>query len=117
MYVSVMFYCFYIDQIYKEYGLEFIQDDQFLTFIGAIGGLVSGISKLYSGYLMDQYRYKTIFSIITAIIFLHIATIQMTVKNKWSYFAAIMIIMSCAGSLISTMPVLILQIFGMKRGP
>lgn len=108
MYVCILFYGFYFDQIYKEYGLEFIDDDSFLTIIGATASLFGGFSKLFSGYLMDLYSFKSIFRVIVIAIFIHITTLQLTVRNKWSYLVSTLVIMSCFSALNAMMPVLIL---------
>ena len=45
-------------QIYKQYGEQYISDDEFLSFIGAIGALFNGIFMLIGGLLLDHYDFK-----------------------------------------------------------
>jgi nitrate/nitrite transporter NarK len=66
-------------QIYKSYGEQYITDDSFLSYIGAIGALFDGFSRLIVGSLMDRYDFKHIYKLIVLISFISTATLHWSV--------------------------------------
>jgi len=50
---------------YKNFGLTFIKDDDFLTFIASIDGVLNIIFKFLSGYLVDKMSLKVLHNYIS----------------------------------------------------
>ena len=40
---------------YKNYGLEYIHDENFFTLVGSLGGLFNGLSRFFWSFLLDYY--------------------------------------------------------------
>jgi hypothetical protein len=49
---------FYILNVYKDIAFLFIGDDHFIAYIGSIGFIISGLSRIVVGKLMDLYEWK-----------------------------------------------------------
>ena len=103
--------------IYKEYGELFIDDDEMLTWIGAGSALGLAIAKIVSATLLDYFSFLSIYYIVLVFLLAHILTIHLAVKNEWAYFSTVFVLMSVDGGFNAMMPVLTLNIFGMRRGP
>ena len=50
--------------LFKNYGLENIPDDAFITFVGTIGAVTNGLSRGFWGVLVDKYQYKYVYGVL-----------------------------------------------------
>ena len=58
MAVSHLFYGYFFSGEYKIYGKDYINDDIFLTRVGAISALFNGFFKFVWSYSLDFYPFK-----------------------------------------------------------
>ena len=56
-----LFYGYFYSNIYKIFGKDTINDDQFLTFVGAFAGLSNGFFKVVWASLLDYYSFRKIY--------------------------------------------------------
>ena len=59
--VCHFFYGYFFQIIYKFYGKDYINDDQFLTFVGATASFSNGFFKIFVGGLIDKYPFRKIY--------------------------------------------------------
>ena len=59
-----IFFGFFMASAYKNYGIELIFDDAFLSFAGAIAFATNGTSRLVLGSLLDCFNFKTIYGFV-----------------------------------------------------
>lgn len=81
-YIFVMFIalsaCFgmFVAFNYKEYGLNHIRDDQFLTLVGSMGGIANGISRIFWGTLLDYFSFRVLMTIVNLLLLAAAISIQ-----------------------------------------
>ena len=102
---------------YKEFGEQFREDEGDLTMIGSIGGLMLGAGKLFGATLLDYVRFRNVYFVFALVILVQLLTLYTAVKNVKYYLISCSIVMACEGLLTSMLPVLSLNIFGLRRGP
>ena len=107
IFCNQMYFCFF-DQTFKEYGELYIDDDEWLTYIGAVSAMANGFSKILLGCLMDFVPFKSIYPFILLLIFIHVTTLHLAVREIWSYFAASVTSLCCEGAMASLTPTLLL---------
>jgi len=71
--------------IFKNYGLENINDDAFITTVGTIGSVMNGISRGFWGVLIDKFPYKYVFGSLMIIQIIIGFTISQIVEYKALY--------------------------------
>jgi hypothetical protein len=67
---------------YKTYVKQTINDDYFLTIIGAIGAVANGCSRLFWNLFFLKTGYKTVMLIIVGIAVSVYSTIRFTINLK-----------------------------------
>jgi hypothetical protein len=75
----------YISLIFKNYGLENISSDQFITIVGTIGSVSNGLSRSFWGNLIDVFPYKIVFGTLIAIQIVIGFTMELVVTSKPLY--------------------------------
>jgi hypothetical protein len=75
----------YISLIFKNYGLENISSDQFITIVGTIGSVSNGLSRSFWGNLIDVFPYKIVFGTLLAIQVVIGFTMELVVTSKPLY--------------------------------
>lgn len=61
MAVSHLFYGYFFSNDYKQYGKDYINDDAFLTTVGATASLFNGFFKFAWSYLLDYYPFRRVY--------------------------------------------------------
>jgi MFS family permease len=78
-------YGYFFTSAYKNYGKNYINDDHYLTLVGATSSLFNGFFKFVWGSLTDYYPFKRVYLLIVSIEILMIALVQFAVHEKWSF--------------------------------
>jgi len=117
MAVCHLFFGYYYSNVYKTYGNKYINDDQFLTSVGATAGLLNGCFKLVWASMLDYYPFRRIYGGLIALEICLIFLVQIAVHNKAAFFISTCLIFMCDGSLTSMLPALTVGQFGIERGP
>ena len=115
--VCHLFYGYFYTNVYKDYGKEYINDDKFLTLVGAIAALFNGFFKLLWASLLDYYPFRRIYGGLILLEIGLIVLINVAVYNKWAFMVVTCLTYMCDGSLTSMLPALTVQQFGLIRGP
>ena len=102
---------------YKEYGLIFIKDDQYLSILGSIGSISNGVFRLIWGTMMDYFSYRTNKLMTFGIFILSCSTIVWSVHNQVSYLITVIFAYGCYGGLYVVYPTQTIKILGKKIGP
>lgn len=111
-----LFYGYYMLNSYKQLGFIGGIDDKMLTRIGSFGSLFNGTFKIFWASLLDYYPFKNCYMIIFAIQFTMLLWVHWAYTSAWQYFIVICLSFMCDGSITSMLPVVTLQVFGLKRG-
>ena len=112
-----VFYFIFFFEAFKEYGENFIHDDEYLSLIGAIGMICNSVARFIGPTLLDHYDFIKIYKIVWFIITFQILTISLMVKTPVLYLISNICIFASEGAFVAMLPVVTLKIFGMKRGP
>ena len=115
--VCHFFYGYFYTNVYKDYGKEYINDEKFLTLVGAISSLFNGFFKLLWASLLDYFSFKKIYGGLIGLELCLIVLINVAVYNKWAFMIVSNLTYMCDGSLTSMLPALTVQQFGLMRGP
>lgn len=73
--------------------------------------------RLLTGFILDFVSAKKANYVIITLMMLHILTLHIAVQHWRLYMISSMVIMGCEGAYTSLQAVLIMQQFGLKRGP
>lgn len=117
MTVCQIFYFVFFFEGFKEYGQNFIKDDEYLSFIGATAMVVNGCSKLLGGLLLDYFDFISVYKVVMVALVAQIASINYMVQTSERYMISNITMFAAEGVFIAMLPVLTLKIFGLKRGP
>jgi predicted MFS family arabinose efflux permease len=101
---------------YKEYGMLHIQDDQFLTLAGSLGGIANGFSRIFWGTLLDFFTFKTLMIVVNGGLLAIALSIQFLSEQKVFFVIYVVITYFLYGGLFSLMPAKTYQIYGQKNG-
>lgn len=117
MAVCHFYFGYFWNNQYKIYGKLYINDDKFLTTVGATSSLSNGICKFVFGLLVDIVPFKYIYACLNALEAINIICINWAVKAKWSYLLNSVCIYLCDGSMTAMLPAFTVMQFGVQRGP
>lgn len=101
---------------YKTYVKKTINDDYFLTIIGAIGAVANGCSRFFWNIFFLKTGYKTVMLIIVTVAISVYSTIRFTINFKEIYLIEVVLINFCIGGLLVTTPTVVQAIYGQKTG-
>jgi len=116
MVLMYLFYGFFFGTTYKIIGKNTINDDHFLSIIGAVSLLTSGLCKFGFAVSLDYIPFKKSFGVVSFIYLLCVIFMLEAVKYKTSYFFIVVLSYCCDGAISSMMPVLIFKTFGNYNG-
>lgn len=68
MYFAGLMFPQFMMVFFKNYGIEKIEDDQFLTITGSVSSLFSAAASLFFGYFTDKFPFKPVAVLMYAII-------------------------------------------------
>lgn len=111
------FYGYFFTSVYKQYGKDYINDDRFLSIVGATSSLFNGVFKFVWGTLLDYYDFRKVYGLIISLEILMIFSVQVSVYNKWAFMAVSWMTYMCDGCMTAMLPALCLSQFGLIRGP
>ena len=84
--------------------------------IGSFGALFTGFLKVIWATLLDYYQFKSVYSILLTIQVCLLLCVHWAVFQAWSYSIVICLSFMCDGSMAAILPVVTLNVFGIKRG-
>jgi len=116
MVLMYLFYGFFFGTTYKVIGKDTINDDRFLSIIGAVSLLTSGLCKFGFAVSLDYIEFKKSFAVVSFIYLGCILFMKTAVQYKSSYFFIVVLSYCCDGAISSMMPVLIFKTFGNING-
>jgi MFS family permease len=102
--------------MYKIFGAEHIDDDQFLSMIGSVGAVCNGLSRFLWAYTMEHYGFKTMILVLITIQAIICSTIYYIVSSKALYMLWISISMACSGGVAVMASSECGQLFGHMMG-
>ena len=95
-----------------------MMDDHFITMIGTLATLCSGVSKLFVGALLDKYSFKQLYKCVLTIQIFISSTITFVVQqNKYLYMVWVIIGTVCLGCHYVMFPKAVVTTFGLRAGP
>ena len=104
-------------QAFKEYGQNYIKDDEYLSLIGAIGMIFNSFARLVGPTLLDHYDFIKVYKLVIFTILSQILTIGFMVQTPFLFLLSNIAIFASEGAFVAMLPVVTLKIFGLKRGP
>lgn len=110
-------YGYYYMSAYKQYAKDFINDDAYLTKVGAIAALFNGSFKVIWATSLDYVPFRTIYGGLIWLEFSLIILVQYAVTSKPWFLVVTCLTFMCDGSLTAMLPAFTVDQFGMKRGP
>jgi hypothetical protein len=101
---------------YKTYVKKTINDDSFLTLIGAIASISNGFCRILWNILFLKTGYKTVMIIIISLSIAVFSSLKYTTSTKGVYMLEIVVVNLCIGGLLVTTPTVVQIIFGQRTG-
>ena len=102
--VCHLFYGYFYSGEYKIYGNQYINDDKFLTTVGASAALFNGFFKFIWSYALDFYPFKKIYGGLILLEISLIVLVQYAVHNRYAFMLVTWLTFMCDGSLTSMLP-------------
>ncbi|KAI3386121.1 hypothetical protein SNEBB_011326 [Seison nebaliae] len=108
-----------LDSLYKSYGQTFIQDDHFLSYVGAFAYIAHGFGRMFGGYAFDKFDYKLSMGVSCAATGVLTATMILTpYGHKAMFFIWIVLLYNFWAWCFSIVPSATAAYFGEKNfGP
>lgn len=105
----------YLLFIYKPYGQTFIQDDYFLSAVGAFCAISNTVGRLTMGHLKDKLGYKAVSIPLSATTLIFISLMPLTrYFDKTFYGISVVLAVGGVGSQYALMPSAAQDSFGVK---
>jgi MFS family permease len=105
----------YLLFMYKPYGQTFIQDDYFLSSVGAACAISNTVGRLTMGHVKDKLGYKAVSIPLSATTMLSVALMPLTRHmNKLYYGVSVVVAVGAVGSQYALMPSAAQDSFGDK---
>lgn len=101
---------------FKNYGLENIPDDAFITIIGTVAAVANGLSRSFWGFLIDRMQFRVIFSVILWIQIGLGFSFKFIAHIKWLYFIWVVLTFFCLGGHFSMPPTTFARMYGPTTG-
>ena len=101
----------FIFNTFKNFGMQHINSDNFLTIVGSVASVFSGTRFIFS-YLIDRYSYKLSYAIVLTINILFGFTLVLVCNNKILYLIWISMLSWASGAHFTLIPTVIAKIFG-----
>lgn len=104
--VCHLFYGYFFTNVYKDFGKNYINNDEFLTMVGATSSLFNGFFKFIWGTLLDYYPFRKVYGGLITLECALIVLISFSVYNKWTFMVVSWLTYMCDGSLMAMLPAL-----------
>lgn len=115
MFLLAGFSVTFIANLYKVFGLSFIDDDQFLAIVGSASSILNCTGRIVWGLVADRFTFKIAFVLQSAIMTIFMLTFYITsVVGKSMFFLWVCVIFFCVGGNFSVFPTAIALSFGPK---
>ena len=85
--------------------------------MGATSALFNGLFKMVWGTLLDYFPFRKVYGFIIVTEIIMIPLIQVAVYNKYLFMLVSWITFMCDGCLTSMLPAVVIEQFGIERGP
>jgi hypothetical protein len=87
-----------------------------LTIIGSFGALFNGACKIVLASSLDYFPFKPVYTGILAAIIFSLIVVHFSTSNPYAFGTCIWINFIGDGSMTSMLPVVTMNVFGLKRG-
>jgi len=84
----------FVGYVFKNYGLQNIPDDAFITTVGTIGAISNGFSRSFWANLIDQYSIKKVFGTLL-VIQITVGLMMESIKTEKYLYMALIAISYC----------------------
>merc|ERR1719351_413922 len=106
-----------VSGFYKAFGQSFINDDHFLSFVGAVSSVFNCSGRLFYGVLMDKTSYRSSMMLETVFLTILTSTLPLTAILGKAFFPLwIWLIYFTFPGTYATQPAVTTQTFGHKYG-
>jgi len=105
----------FVINTFKKFGMQHINNDSFLTTVGAVSSVFGGIRFLWS-YLVDRYSFKFSYTIILCMNIFFGSTLVLVANSKGLFLIWVSMIVWAEGAHFSLLPTVIAKLFG-KHAP
>ena len=106
-----VFYGYYIANAFKTFGEEHIDDDHFLSSIGAVASFCSALRFVF-GFMIEKLSFKTCYTILIVLEIIVTATIYWAVRVHWLYMIWVALSIFLEGGHFTLMPAVCGKVFG-----
>jgi MFS transporter, OFA family, oxalate/formate antiporter len=101
---------------YKTFGKDKINNDEFLTTVGAVSSVFNGTFRYLWGLIMDRTSFKLSYMIMLSVQTVLIVTLYYIAEVKALYLIWISLIVCCEGGHFSLFPTIIARMYGKMMG-
>jgi MFS family permease len=101
----------FVINTFKNFGMEHIKSDDFLTIVGSVASVFGGIRFVWS-YLIDRYSYKLSYSIVLIMNIVFGFTLVLVSNIRGLYLFWVSMIIWAEGAHFALLPTIIVKIFG-----
>ncbi len=101
----------FVINTFKNFGMEHIKSDDFLTVVGSVASVFGGIRFVWS-YLIDRYSYKLSYSIVLSMNIFFGFTLVLVSNIKVLYLIWVSMIIWAEGAHFALLPTILVKIFG-----
>ena len=108
-----IFVGYFVANVFKDYGELHIDDDRYLTIVGAVAAGWAGLRFIWA-FIMQKLSYKVVYSLMLITQIVCCVTIKWSVKNKLSYMITIWIMMWWEGGHFTTLPTVCGTLYGQR---
>ena len=115
MFLVAGFAVSFIANLYKVFGLSFIDDDQFLAIVGSASSILNCAGRVVWGLIADRFSFKISLILQSAVMTIFLFTFYITsVVGKSMFFVWVCVIFFCVGGNFSVFPTAMALTFGPK---
>ena len=106
-----------VSNSWRDFGNKNELDQNYIFALGTMFGLVNGSCRFLWGYLMDNFGFKPLMSIIAGIELFLAGTLYFFVKIPILFVICILLIATCIGGHFSILAPLFNKVYGVEIGP
>jgi MFS family permease len=106
----------YISAIYKSFGDTFIDDDKFLSTMGAVAAVFNVLGRVGWGYFIDRWSIKITNLLVAGVMSIFVISVYFSqYVDKWMYAIFIWIIFTSVGGTFAIFPACTGKTYGRKH--
>lgn len=99
---------------FKEIGLNSLNDDKYVTFVGSVGALVNGVCRFFAGYSFEIFNFSKSAAGIMVMILITSLVYLKSAENKFFYLVATCLFEITYGAQLGLYPLISDKLFGDK---